>query len=300
MTTETKLGFVGLGHMGGNMASRLLAAGYTVYGEAQSRAGAEPLLENGLQWQESPRAVAEAAEVIFTSLPDDQVIEQVASRADGILAGIGEGKVWVDMSTVSPQVSRRVAEQVRERGAAMLDAPVSGSVPQVQSGTLTIMVGGEKQAYERVEPILRELGTPAHVGDNGQGLALKLAINISLAVQMLAFAEGLQLAAHSGIDPQRALEVMESSPIGSPMLRARSSLILDPPADDAWFDLAFMRKDIELALETARQLGLTLPTAKAADEVLEGAHELGYDRRDLAALYELLEQLANRKEQRVP
>ncbi len=300
MTTETKLGFVGLGHMGGNMASRLLAAGYTVYGEARSRAGAAPLLENGLQWQESPRAVAEAAAVIFTSLPDDQVIEQVACQADGILAGIGEGKVWVDMSTVSPQVSRRVAEQVRERGAAMLDAPVSGSVPQVQSGTLTIMVGGDKQAYERVEPILRELGTPAHVGDNGQGLALKLAINISLAVQMLAFAEGLQLAAHSGIDPQRALEVMESSPIGSPMLRARSSLILDPPADDAWFDLAFMRKDIELALETAKQLGLTLPTANAADEVLERAHELGYDHRDLAALYELLERPANREEERVP
>ena len=182
----------------------------------------------------------------------------------------------------------------------MLDAPVSGSVPQVQSGTLTIMVGGDEQAYERVEPILRELGTPAHVGANGQGLALKLAINISLAVQMLAFAEGLQLASHSGIDPQRALEVMGSSPIGSPMLRARSSLILDPPPEDAWFDLAFMHKDIELALETAQLLGLTLPTAKAADEVLERAHELGYDRRDLAALYELLERLADRKEQRVP
>ena len=286
--------------MGGNMAARLLAAGYTVYGEARSRDGAEPLLEKGLQWQESPRAVAEAAEVIFTSLPDDQVVEQVASQADGILAGIGEGKVWVDMSTVSPQASRRVAEQVRERGAAMLDAPVSGSVPQVQSGTLTIMVGGDPQAYERVEPILRELGTPAHVGDNGQGLALKLAINISLAVQMLAFAEGLQLAAHSGIDPQRALEVMESSPIGSPMLRARSSLILHPPADDAWFDLAFMRKDIELALETAKQLGLKLPTAKAADEVLERAPELGYDHRDLAALYELLERLADRSSASIP
>ena len=134
----------------------------------------------------------------------------------------------------------------------------------------------------------------------GRAWLLKLAINISLAVQMLAFAEGLQLAAHSGIDRQLALEVMESSPIGSPMLRARSSLILDPPADEAWFDLAFMRKDIELALETAKQLGLTLPTAKAADEVLESAHELGYDHRDLAALYELLEQLADRNSASIP
>ena len=182
----------------------------------------------------------------------------------------------------------------------MLDAPVSGSVPQVQSGTLTIMVGGDERAYERVEPILRELGTPTRVGENGQGLALKLAINISLAVQMLAFAEGLLLATRSGVEPKRALEVMESSPIGSPMLRARSALILDPPTEDAWFDLAFMQKDIELALDAARSLEIPLPTAERADEVLRRARELGYERRDLAVLFELLERLADQKEERVP
>jgi 3-hydroxyisobutyrate dehydrogenase len=296
MVAETKLGFVGLGNMGGNMAKRLLAAGYAVCGEAQSRANAQALIEEGLQWRASPQEVAEAADVIITSLPDDQVIEEVASKRDGILAGLGPGKVWVDMSTVSPQVSREIAERVGEQGAAMLDAPVSGSVPQVQSGTLTIMVGGDEQAYERVVPVLRELGTPTHVGENGQGLALKLAINISLAVQMLAFAEGLLLATRSGVDPKRALEVMESSPIGSPMLRARSSLILDPPTDEAWFDLAFMRKDIELALDAAKALAIPLPTAEAADEVLERAKELGYERRDLAVLFEVLEQVADRKE----
>jgi 3-hydroxyisobutyrate dehydrogenase len=134
------------------------------------------------------------------------------------------------------------------------------------------------------------------VGENGQGLALKLAINISLAVQVLAFAEGLLLATRSGVDPKRALDVMESSPIGSPMLRARSSLILDPPTDEAWFDLAFMRKDIELALDAANALAIPLPTARAADEVLERAKELGYERRDLAVLFEVLQQLADRKE----
>ena len=296
MAAETKLGFVGLGHMGGNMAARLLAAGYVVFGEAQNRAHAEALIEEGLQWRDSPREVAEAADVILTSLPDDQVIETVASQPEGILAGVAPGKVWVDLSTVSPRVSRQIAEQMREQGAEMLDAPVSGSVPQVQSGTLTIMVGGDEQAYERVEPILRELGTPTRVGENGQGLALKLAINISLAVQMLAFAEGLLLATRSGIDPKRALAVMESSPIGSPMLRARSSLILDPPSDDAWFDLAFMQKDIELALDAARGLGIPLPTAERADELLERAKELGYERRDLAVLFRVLGQLADRKE----
>ena len=167
----------------------------------------------------------------------------------------------------------------------MLDAPVSGSVPQVQAGTLTIMVGGDEAAYREVEALLRELGTPNYVGENGQGLALKLAINISLAVQMLAFAEGLLLAERSGVDRQRALEVMEASPIGSPMLRARASIILDPPEEEVWFDLRFMHKDIELALDTARELQIPLPTAERADEVLERAEALGYERRDLAALF---------------
>ena len=173
----------------------------------------------------------------------------------------------------------------------MLDAPVSGSVPQVHAGTLTIMVGGDENAYRRVEPLLRELGTPTYIGDNGQGLVLKLAINVSLAVQMLAFAEGLLLAERSGIDRQRALDVMEGSPIGSPMLRARASIILDPP-DEAWFDLGFMHKDIELALDAARSLEIPLPTAERADEVLERALALGYERRDLAALFQALEDIA--------
>jgi 3-hydroxyisobutyrate dehydrogenase-like beta-hydroxyacid dehydrogenase len=287
------LGFIGLGHMGGNMAARLLAAGYTVYGEDRNREDAQPLVEAGLRWQDTPRRVAEAAEVVFTSLPDDRVLEEAASGTDGILAGLSAGKTWVDVSTVSPNASRALSGRALTQGARLLDAPVSGSVPQVQSGTLTIMVGGDADAYLRVEPILRELGTPTHIGDNGHGLALKLAINISLAVQMLAFAEGLLLAERSGVSPQRALEVMESSPIGSPMLRARAPLILDPPTDDAWFDVSFMHKDIELALAAARQLHIPLPTAERADLILEQAVALGYERRDLAVLFRALERIAD-------
>ena len=293
MSTEsTSVGFVGLGHMGGNMAARFLAAGYLVYGEQRTRQGAEELIEQGLRWCDTPRAVAEASDVVFTSVPDDQALETVASGADGILAGLGAGKTWVDVSTVSPEASRELAARAREQGASLLDAPVSGSVPQVQAGTLTIMVGGDEASYREVEPLLRELGTPNYVGDNGQGLALKLAINISLAVQMLAFAEGLLLAERSGVDRQRALDIMEESPIGSPMLRARASIILDPP-EEAWFDLGFMHKDIELALETARKLQIPLPTAERADEVLEKAEALGYERRDLAALFQALEEIAD-------
>jgi 3-hydroxyisobutyrate dehydrogenase-like beta-hydroxyacid dehydrogenase len=289
-TSTTRIGFVGLGHMGGNMAARFLAAGYPVYGEERHRAAAQGLEHEGLKWCDTPREVAEAADVLFTSLPDDRVLETVASGPDGILAGLAADKVWVDMSTISPRASSDLAERVHALGAAMLDAPVSGSVPQVQAGTLTIMVGGDKQAYERVEPLLRELGTPTHIGENGQGLVLKLAINISLAVQMRAFAEGLLLAERGGIDPSAAGEVMAASPIGSPMLKARVPLMLDLP-DEAWFDVGLMQKDIVLALEAARELRVPLPSAAAADEMLTLARAHGHEHHDLAALFATLREL---------
>ena len=287
----TTLGFVGLGHMGGNMAARLLAAGHTVYGESRDRRHADDLVHEGLQWRDTPREVVETADIIFTSVPDDAVLESVASGPDGILAGLEEGKIWVDMSTVSPHVSREIAKRVKAQGAAMLDAPVSGSVPQVQAGTLTIMVGGDEEAYARVEALLLELGSPTHIGENGQGLVLKLAINISLAVQMLAFAEGLVLAERAGIDRKRAVDVMTQSPIGSPMLKARADLVLDLP-DEAWFDIGLMQKDVALALDTGRELHVALPSAATADQLLTLARARGYERRDIAALHEVLAQLA--------
>lgn len=240
------------------MAARFLAAGYPVYGEDQTREHAQPLVDEGLRWCGSPREVAEAADIVFTSLPDEGVLDAVASGPDGMLAGLAPGKIWVDFSTVSPRASRDLAGRVRGCGATMLDAPVSGSVPQVQAGTLTIMVGGDEQAYSRVEPVLRELGTPTRIGDNGQGLVLKLAINISLAVQMLAFSEGLLLAQHDGIDPRLAAKVMAHSSIGSPMLKARVPLVLNLP-DEAWFDVSLMHKDIRLALAAGRERGVPLP-----------------------------------------
>jgi 3-hydroxyisobutyrate dehydrogenase-like beta-hydroxyacid dehydrogenase len=145
----------------------------------------------------------------------------------------------------------------------MVDAPVSGSVPQVQAGTLTIMVGGDSDAYARIEPLLHELGTPTHIGENGQGLVLKLATNIALAVQMLTFAEGLLLAERAGVDRKLAVKVMTESAIGSPMLKARAPLVLDLP-DEAWFDIGLMQKDVVLALDTARQLHVPLPSAPVA------------------------------------
>jgi 3-hydroxyisobutyrate dehydrogenase-like beta-hydroxyacid dehydrogenase len=293
-TTTPTIGFVGLGHMGGSMAARLLAAGYPVHGMNRTRRRAEELIAHGLHWHDTPREVAAATDVVLTSVPDDEALHVAAGGPDGILAGLTAGTTWVDVSTVSPKASREMAARVRAAGATMLDAPVSGSVPQVRAGTLTIMVGGDADAYGRVEPVLRELGTPRHIGSNGQGLVLKLAINISLAVQMLALAEGLLLADRSGVDRRLALEVMTGSAIGSPMLKARAPLVLDPPAE-AWFTLGLVQKDVELARDLADSLGVPLPTADRADEVLGLARVLGYQDRDLAAMFQVLEQVTQER-----
>jgi 3-hydroxyisobutyrate dehydrogenase-like beta-hydroxyacid dehydrogenase len=287
------IGFVGLGHMGGNMATRFLAARYSVCGTARSPERAQWLIDRGLRWLDTPRAVAEASDVVLTSLPDDAVVEAVSAGPDGLLAGLRAEMLWVDLSTVSPRISRELADRVRRdgRGAQMLDAPVSGSVPQVKSGTLTIMVGGPQDAYARVEPLLRVLGTPTRIGENGQGLVLKLAINISLAVQMLAFSEGLLLAERDGVEVHLAADVMAGSAIGSPMLKARVPLVLDSP-EESWFEVGLMHKDIRLALAASDELDTPLPSAAVADKLLERATELGYEHRDIASVFQVLARIA--------
>ncbi len=287
----TKIGFIGLGAMGSRIAGRLLDA-HEVYGTNRSTAKASDLVTRGMAWRATPRETAEAAEVIFSMVTDDAALEAVTSGPDGILAGLRPGQVYVDMSTVSPQASRELARHVRALGASMLDAPVSGTVTAAEDGTLTIMVGGPEEAFRAVEPLLRRLGrTVTYVGGNGQALLLKLAVNISLAAQMLAFSEGMLLAERGGINPKLAAQVITESAIGSPMLRARAPLVLDLP-DQACFDVELMHKDIRLVLETARALGVPAPSAAVADGMLAQAEELGYARRDIAAFFEVLAQTA--------
>jgi 3-hydroxyisobutyrate dehydrogenase-like beta-hydroxyacid dehydrogenase len=284
-------GIIGLGAMGAELAGRLLDAGHELHGTNRTPAKAEPLVARGMRWHETPREVAAAADVVFSMVSDDAALEAIAGGPDGILAGLGAGKVYVDMSTVSPQASVELAERVRSVGAQMLDAPVSGSVPQAHTGTLTIMVGGDQAAFDTALPLLEALGqTVTRIGENGHGLQLKLAINISLAVQTLAFSEGLLLARRGGVDPKLAAEVMSSSPIGSPMLKGRVPLMLDLP-ERAWFDVELMQKDIRLALEAAHRLDVPLPSAETADDILDTARQLGYGGRDIAALYEVLGRL---------
>jgi 3-hydroxyisobutyrate dehydrogenase-like beta-hydroxyacid dehydrogenase len=283
----TDIGFVGLGSMGAPLAGRLLP-GNQLYGTNRTRTKAAALIEQGLVWRDTPREVASAADVVFSMVTDDTALATITSGPDGILAGLRPGTVYVDMSTVSPKASRELAARVVAAGATMIDAPVSGSVPSAQDGTLTIMVGGPDTAFGTVEPLLRRLGrNVVHVGGNGQGLLLKLAINISLASQMLAFSEGLLLAERGGIDPEVAARAMAGSSIGSPMLQARLPLVLDLP-DQAWFDVRLMHKDIRLALAAARESRVPLLAAAAADSALTRAEDIGYGHRDIAGLVEVL------------
>ena len=290
------LGFVGLGVMGGGIAGRLLAAGHTVHGYNRTREKAAPLVERGLVLRDAPREVAEAADVIFSMVTNVAALRAVAEGPDGIVAGLGPGKLWVDMSTAAPAVSRELAERVRATGADMVDAPVSGSVSTLEEGRLSIMVGGTEEAFAVAEPLLRDVGPVVrHVGRNGQALLLKIAINLSLHVQMTAFCEGLLLAEKDGIDREVAVETMLSSVIASPMLKYRGPFVLEQP-EEAWFDVNMMQKDMLLALEAGRELDVPMPTTAASNELLTAARAMGLADHDFAIVYEVLARMSGREE----
>jgi 3-hydroxyisobutyrate dehydrogenase-like beta-hydroxyacid dehydrogenase len=283
----TTIGFIGLGAMGSQLARRLLD-GNQVIGTNRTQGKAKELIDLGMAWRDTPRAVAIDADVIVSMVTDDAALTAISDGPDGLLAGLAPGKTYIDMSTVSPRASRELAARVAALGASMLDAPVSGSVPAAQDGTLTIMVGGPDAAFRAVEPLLQRLGrSVTHVGSNGQALILKLAVNISLGTQMLAFSEGLLLAERGGIAPSVAAQIMSGSQIGSPMLQARVPLVLDLP-ERAWFDVALLHKDLRLVLDTAAELDVPVPTATATERELSVAEQLGYAHRDIAALYQVL------------
>lgn len=290
-----KLGFVGLGVMGGGVARRLLAGGHELHGWNRTPEKAVPLVAEGLVLEQSPRAVAEQADVVFTMVTNVPALRAVAEGEEGIIAGLGPGKVWVDMTTAAPAVSRELAERVQETGAKMVDAPVSGSVSTLEEGRLSIMVGGDEETFRRVEPILLDIGPKVTlVGDNGQALLLKIAINLSLHVQMVAFCEGLLLAEKDGIDREVALDVMLGSVIASPMLKYRAPFILDMP-DEAWFNVNMMQKDMLLALEAGRQLDVPMPTTAITNEFLTAARAMGLEHNDFAVVYEVLAEMAGLK-----
>jgi 3-hydroxyisobutyrate dehydrogenase-like beta-hydroxyacid dehydrogenase len=289
------LGFIGLGVMGSEMVNRLLGKGHSITGYNRTRSKADWLVKKGMKWAESPRAVVTAADVTFSMVTNSAALGAVANGPDGFLAGLTKGKVLVDISTVSPAFSREIAAKVREKGADMIDAPVSGSVVTLQEGKLSVMVGGRKETFERVKPLLYDIGPKVtFVGDNGLALVMKLATNLSLAVQMLAFSEGVLLAEKSGITRETAVEVLTHSVIASPMIQYRGPFVLKMP-DEVWFGVNMMQKDMLLALELGRQLDVPMPTTAITNEFLTAARGMGMKEKDFAVVFDALAQMSGVK-----
>lgn len=290
-----KLGFVGLGVMGGGITKRLLAAGHDVVGYNRTREKAQWLVDLGLRLEDTPRQVAEHADVVFSMVTNTKALEAITEGPDGILVGLRPGKIYVDSTTGTPEGSRALAERVAETGAVMLDAPVSGSVSTLEEGKLSIMVGGDEDAFARVEPILRDIGpTVTRIGENGQALLMKIAINLSLHVQMVAFSEGVLLAEKDGIPREVAVKAMLNSVIASPMIKYRGPMILEQP-EEAWFNVDMMQKDMNLALEAGRKLDVPMPTTAISNELLTAARGMGLGEYDFAIVFEVLAQMAGLK-----
>jgi len=278
--------------MGGHMVEKFLEKGHTVTGYNRTKSKAQWLIDKGMKWADSPKAVCAAADTIFSMVTNSAAVSELAEGPNGILSGLGSGKVWVDMSTVSPATSRKLAARAREKGADMVDAPVSGSVITVQQGKITVMVGGRAETFERVKPLLLELGPKAtHVGENGLALVMKIAINLCLPTQILAFAEGVLLAEKSGIPRETAVDVLLHSVVASPMLQYRGPFVLNMP-EEAWFNVNMMQKDMQLALEVGRQVDVPLPTSSLVNEYLTAARAMGLAERDFAIIFKVLEKLS--------
>jgi 3-hydroxyisobutyrate dehydrogenase-like beta-hydroxyacid dehydrogenase len=284
------LGWVGLGAMGSRLARRLLEAGHTVVGYNRTPDKARDLVKVGLRLERSPRAVAQATEAVFSTVTDNAALRAVALGPDGIVEGLGRDSTFVEMSTVSPAVVREIGEAVRARGGAMLDGPVSGSTISVEQGQASIQVGGEREALERVRPYLAAMGPGGitHVGPLGMAKTMKIATNLGLAVQMLAFSEAVLLAEKSGIARETAVEALMKSVIASPMVKYRGPFVLGRMPREAWFHVPMIQKDLQLALDQGRAVGVPLPTTALTQEFLSMARGLGLGDHDFAVVFDVL------------
>ena len=286
------LGFIGLGVMGSRMAKRLLDAGHNVTGYNRTKSKAQWLLDRGMKWAHTPRAAAESSDVVFSMIANNSALRAVTAGNEGIIAGLSVGKIYVEMSTVSPAAIRELATQVEAKDAEMLDAPVSGSSITLEEGKLSFMVGGKRVTFEKVLPYLQAIGPKAtYVGGHVLAASMKIATNLSLAVQMLAFSEGLLLAEKSGIARETAVEVLLNSVMASPMVKYRGPFVLKMP-DEAWFDVNMAQKDVLLALEMGLQLDVPLPTTAIANQMLTAARAMGLAEKDFAILFEVLAKMA--------
>jgi 3-hydroxyisobutyrate dehydrogenase-like beta-hydroxyacid dehydrogenase len=279
MGETPRVGFGGLGAMGAGIARRLIDAGYDVVGWNRTKEKAEPLIEAGMGWAATPRELAASVDVLFTMLTDTAAVEAVADGPDGVLAGLRQGAVWADVSTIAPDASVALADRVRAAGASFLDCPVSGSPATLAAGQMSVMVGGDRAAFERIEDVLRAIGPKVtYIGPNGQAILTKVAINLALVVAVTAFAEGVALVEKAGVDREAVVDAALKSVIASPVIGYRAPLLVDDT--DVFADVDLQQKDLVVAQELARRLGMAVPTCSATSEMLNAARSSSTADRD--------------------
>jgi 3-hydroxyisobutyrate dehydrogenase-like beta-hydroxyacid dehydrogenase len=274
-----RVGFAGLGAMGAGIARRLHDAGHEVLVWNRTPEKAEPLLATGMGLAGTPRELAASVDVLFTMLTSTQAVEATAGGGDGVLAGLREGTVWADMSTIAPDASVGFAERVRETGATFLDCPVSGSPATLAAGQMSVMVGGDRAAFDHVERVLHAIGPKVtYIGPSGQAILAKVAINLALVVSVTAFAEGVALVEKAGVDRAAVVDAVLKSVIASPVIGYRAPLLVDDT--DVFADVELQQKDLVLAQELARRLGMAVPTCAATTEMLNAARSSRQADRD--------------------
>jgi len=287
------IGFIGLGAMGAGIVPRLMAAGHTVTGFNRSKDKAAELIKSGMRWADSPRELAAASEVVFSIVTDAAAVRAVALGEDGVIAGLRPGSVYVDMSTIAPDSSRAVSAEFAKKGLPMLDAPISGSPVTLAQGNAALMVAGDRAAFEKVEPVLRAIGPKVtYIGTSGLAVQMKIAVNLLLMVEVIAFGEAVALAEKGGVKREIAVDAVLKSVAASPVLGYRGPFILEgkmPAVPLA--DVTLQQKDMLLALELGRKLGSPVPLAAAANEMMNACRGLGIDHRDFVTAHEVYRRL---------
>jgi 2-hydroxy-3-oxopropionate reductase len=286
------VGFIGLGVMGAPMAGNLVDAGHSLVVHSRSPEPVEALAEAGAETAQSPREVAERADVVITMLPDSPAVEAVVLGDEGVLAGASEGDLLVDMSTIHPTVSVAIAQAATERGVAALDAPVSGGDVGARQGTLSIMVGGEAADFERARPLFEVLGkTIVHVGEAGAGQVVKACNQVVVAVTIAAVSEALVLGSKAGVDPEQILDVLGGGLAANKVMEMRRSNFLEHDFTPG-FRIDLHHKDLNIALESGDAYGVPLAVTGIVQQYMRALRAKGHGGDDHSGLLRLVEELA--------
>lgn len=282
-----RVGFIGLGDMGQVIIPRLMDAGHDVIGWNRTAGKSQALESLGMRVAASPRQASEQSDLVLSIVTDAHAVRSVALGPDGILEGLGPDSVYVDMSTISPEASREVSSAFADAGRVMLDAPLSGSPVTVEAGKASVMVGGDLAAYEKVRPVLLDIGpTVSYIGSSGTAVQAKLSVNLLLMVEVIAFGEAVALAEKGGVERDKVVEAILHSVAASPVLGYRGPFVLEGQMPDKPLaDVTLQQKDMTLVLEQGRLLGMPLPLASSANDMMNACRGMGIDANDFVVAH---------------